>query len=70
MYVKHHSYIPLPRFVKDVYRSLRLTYLIAVPTAEESKTLDDWTKLRRIVDRVHLHTCIQASYSDRRTLLS
>lgn len=65
----HHSYVLLDRFVKPDIKSPSLACLIAAPSAGASEILDNWATLRRVVDRVHCHTCGHVTYSDMRTLL-
>lgn len=43
--------------------------LSAAPSAGEAEVLDSWAKLRCVVDRVHRHVCVHATYSNMRTFL-
>ena len=66
--VDFHSYIPFSRF-KSMSVSPSMSCLSAASSAVEKDSLDDWAKLKRVVDRVHKHVCGHAAFSDMRTLL-
>ena len=69
-----HSYIPLEAVLKPHALSPPVSILTGFSAdldIESKRGVNrPWSELKRIVDRVHDHTCGHASFSDIRTLLS
>lgn len=66
-----HRYLSTKRLVKcEQQSSPGLLCLSAASSAMDLETFDNWTKLRRVADRVQKHTWGHASHSDMQTLLS
>lgn len=69
--VAFHSYLSIRCLIKcEQQSSPCLSCLSAASSAVELGTLDNWSKRRHVVGRVHRHTCGHASYSDMRTMLA
>lgn len=64
-----HSYLDLSRFPAFVSASQSVALTCSAVEPQSSPTARPWLETRRVIDKVHRHTCGHASYSDMRTLL-
>lgn len=66
----YHSHTSISRFTKSDYPSSpELVCLSEAPSAVAKVPLDYWAKLCCVFNRVHIHTCSHAYFSDMRALM-